>query len=92
MKHRESARVMVLLAQRPHPESQEVSIWLYLMLAPIYTPMTEDWTTHWDRGPARKKEFHSPRPGQAGSMGNMTSLGNGLCSSKETEPCGQGER
>ena len=82
----------MLLVDRPHTESQEFCGFTDLMLAPTFIPTAEEWAMHWDRGPARKKGFHSPRPGQAGSVGNMTSLMNGLSSPEKTELCRQGER
>ena len=82
----------MLLVDRPHTESQEFRGFTDLMLAPTFIPTAEEWAMHWDRGPARKKGFHSPRPGQAGSVGNMTSLMNGLSSPEKTELCRQGKR
>ena len=62
---RESAQVMMLPVHRPHTESQEFCGFTDLMLAPTYIPTAEEWAMRWDRGPAREKGFHSPRPGQA---------------------------
>lgn len=80
----EPVQGLTLLVHRPHVEIQGLDNFKNVMPGP-HAPTAGDWTTHWNRCPARKKGFHSPRPGQAGSVGNRSIHINGLSSSEETE-------